>query len=405
MQEKRKERKSLSQLYKVMILQNLDIIGQGGAKHIKVIDDKIQMITYDSSLLASAKSERNILFENALAFPGLINSHDHLDFNLFPETANRIYKSYIEWGADIQSQNKTSIDAILAIPKQIRVEWGIYKNLLNGVTTVVNHGEYLDIKNPVINIFQDCYSLHSVRRERLWKFKLNRTFIKSQPFVIHVGEGTDKASSEEINELIRWNLFKRKLIAVHGVSMNAKQAEAFEALIWCPESNFFLLGSTAKINELKKQTKILFGTDSTLSAGWNLWEHLRRARKTNMLSDEELFDSLTSSPAATWKFKDSGILTEGKSADIVIARIKDNRNLLNSFFQLNPEDILLTLNKGEIILFDETLYSQLNEHVSTGDFSKIYIGKAGKYVKGNLSELIKKIKEFVPEIKLPAEIK
>ncbi len=295
-----------------MILQNLDIIGQGGATHIKVTDDKIQMITYDRSLLATGKNELNILFENALAFPGLINSHDHLDFNLFPQMGNRIYKSYIEWGADIQSQNKNSIDAVRNIPKQFRVEWGIYKNLLNGVTTVVNHGEYLDIENPVINIFQDCYSLHSVRRERLWKFKLNRPFIKSQPFVIHAGEGTDKASFEEINELIRWNLFKRKLIAVHGVSMNAKQAEAFEALIWCPESNFFLLGSTAKINELKKQTKILFGTDSTLSAGWNLWEQLRRARETSMLSDEELVDSLTNLPAAAWKFKRQRIVAGRK---------------------------------------------------------------------------------------------
>ncbi len=98
------------------------------------------------------------------------------------------------------------------------------------------------------------------------------------------------------------------------------------------------------------------------------------------------------------------MLQEGKSADIVVARIQDKGNLMNSFFQLNPEDILLTLNKGEIILYDETLYSQLNEHVSIGDFSKIYIGKSGKYVKGNLVALIKKIKEFVPDIKLPVEI-
>ena len=31
----------------------------------------------------------------------------------------------------------------------------MYKNLLAGVTTVVNHGTRLKIENPVINIYQE----------------------------------------------------------------------------------------------------------------------------------------------------------------------------------------------------------------------------------------------------------
>ena len=54
-----------------------------------------------------------------LLFPGLINSHDHLDFNLFPQTGNRIYNNYTEWGKDIQYQNKETINAVLKIPQQI----------------------------------------------------------------------------------------------------------------------------------------------------------------------------------------------------------------------------------------------------------------------------------------------
>jgi len=30
-----------------------------------------------------------------MAFPGLINSHDHLDFNLFPLWGNRKYNNYV----------------------------------------------------------------------------------------------------------------------------------------------------------------------------------------------------------------------------------------------------------------------------------------------------------------------
>ena len=261
-----------------MQFSNVNIIGKEGVKSIVVENGLIRTIV-DQRLASAGQNADCIDLAGALAFPGLINSHDHLDFNLFARTGNRIYNSYVEWGADIQSRNKNSIDAVLNIPKQLRVEWGIYKNLVNGVTTVINHGEHLEIQNPLINVFQDCYSLHSVALEKAWRFKLNRPFARDQPFVIHVGEGTDASSYEEIDKLIRWNLFKRKMIAVHGVSMDSRQARAFEALIWCPDSNFFLLNSTSKLNELKKVTKILFGTDSTVSAGWNLWEHLRLARK------------------------------------------------------------------------------------------------------------------------------
>jgi len=379
------------------MLNNLNIVGHNKTEDIRIFEGKIHSITSGQSW--PAKNELVITFVNAIAFPGLINSHDHLDFNLFPLTGNRIYKSYIEWGADIQSNNRKNIDAIVSVPKNLRVEWGIYKNLLNGITTVVNHGEYLNINNPVIDIFQDCYSLYSVR-EKSWKFKLNRPFIKNQPFVIHVGEGTDMSSFEEINELIRWNLFKRKIIAIHGVSMNTKQAKAFEALIWCPDSNFFLLNETAKVNELKKETKIIFGTDSTLSANWNVWEQIRLAKKTNMLTDRELFESLTSSPATVWELNDRGVLTEGKNADIVIADMKSENNSMDNFFKLNPEDILLIFKKGEIVLFDESLYSLLVQEVTIEEFDKIVINNTSKRVKGDLNQLISKTKKYIPKINL-----
>ena len=383
-----------------MIIQNVNIIGQEGSKHLRIIHNKIGVITSDEELLSVNKEEQKITFHNAIAFPGLINSHDHLEFNLFPQLGNRVYKSYLDWGEDIHRQNKDIIDAISKIPKQLRVAWGIYKNLLNGITTVIQHGEYFKIDDPMINIFQDCYSLHSVRLEKNWKRKLNRPFAKNQPFVIHIGEGIDVNAFEEINELIKWNLFKRELVGVHGVSMNEQQAKAFEAVVWCPDSNYFLLNATAKVDALKKQTKILFGTDSTVSAGWNLWDQLRLARKTNMLTDEELFNSLTVLPADVWKLNDRGILAEGKKADIVVAGMKDVYNLMNNFFQLNPQDILLIVRNGEIVLFDGSLYAQLG----LKGFNKLLINDVVKYVKGNLTELVAQINKYAPGAKLPIEV-
>lgn len=383
-----------------MILRNVNIIGYEGLQSIIVNNKRIKNI---SSSEVKIEDKQHIFFDDAFVFPGLINSHDHLDFNLFPRLSNHVYKNYRAWGADIHRQNKDIINSVLRIPEKLRVEWGIYKNLLNGITTVVQHGECFKIENPVINIFQHSYSLHSISAEKYWKFKLNRPFVKNQPFVIHVGEGTDAEAFKEISKLIKWNLFKRKLVAIHGVAMDPKQAKSFSALVWCPDSNFFLLGATANIRELKKSTDIIFGTDSTISADWNIWKQIRLARNTNLLADKELFDALTSVPASVWGFDNRGVLSEEKIADIVVAKMK-NDNALGSFFETNPEDILLVLRNGEIILFDEMLYAQLNRNIIINSFSKIFINNSSKYVKGNLIELIKGIKKIDSKINFPIEV-
>src|SRR5580700_225748 len=115
-----------------MILSNVHIVGESIKKNIHIKNGLISAVDNNS---ATTLQEVNIEFENALAFPGLINSHDHLDFNSFPQLGNYVYNNYVEWGNDIHQQNKAVINAVLKIPKTLRIQWGVYKNLLNGITT------------------------------------------------------------------------------------------------------------------------------------------------------------------------------------------------------------------------------------------------------------------------------
>ncbi len=371
-----------------MLLCNLNIIGQAGSKNISLENGVIKKITNPGA--ANIPDEMRINFENVIAFPGLINSHDHLDFNLFPQTGNRVYNNYAEWGKDIHTENKATINAVLNIPLQTRIQSGIYKNLLNGFTTVVNHGEKLNTRSDLINVIQNNHCLHSLQFEKNWKVKLNNIFKIFQSCVIHIGEGTDRASHKEIDRLLKWNLFNRKIIGVHGVAMDEDQAESFKALVWCLGSNYFLLNDTAAIDELKTQTNILFGTDSTLTSSWNLWYHLRLARNTLLVTDEELFDMLTVQPAAVWGLKGLGKIAERYTSDIIVAKRNSALNDFDSFFALNPEDILLILHNGEIRLFDEELKDQLaGINQSFQLFSKICINEKTKYVFGDVPPLIK----------------
>jgi cytosine/adenosine deaminase-related metal-dependent hydrolase len=343
--------------------------------------------------------EFSLHVDGAISFPGLINSHDHLDFDLFPQLKSRIYTSYTEWGTDIHRQFSKEIADVLKIPQELRIRWGIYKNLLNGITTVVHHGKKLDVQHldgeqDLVTVCQDARSLHSPSGEKLWRLKLLNPFQKGRPVVIHVGEGTTSAAAAEIDELIKGNRFRRELIGIHGIAMNATQAASFQALIWCPDSNLFLYDRTAPIHRLKHHTKILFGTDSTLTASWNLWDHLRLARRQQTLTDTELFDSLTSTPAAIWELKDS--------ASRVIARPPIASETWDAFYSLNPENILLVLHQGNINLFDPELLDQLTSNgIALDDFSRIKVNGQIKYVRGNLPALMEEIRQYHPSVHFP----
>ena len=383
-----------------MWLNNVNVIRREGLQNIQIADGKIKCIATEKKFSVK-REEIKIEFQNAIAFPGLINSHDHLDFNLFPQIGNRIYNNYTEWGKDIHCQNKEAINEVLKIPQSLTIQWGLYKNMLNGITTVVNHGEKIHIPDPFITVLQDNHSLHSVQFEKNWELKLNNPFVKKRPYVIHVGEGTDEMTHEEINTLIKRNFFNKSLFAVHGVAMNAEQAENFDALIWCPASNYFLLNKTADIKNLKTKTSILFGTDSTLTASWNLWEHLRMARETEMMTDEELFQTLTKNPAEKWRQKNIGSISINNDADVVIAKSHGNKGF-DAFYSINPEDILLVLHRGDVRLFDGEIKDQLwNNAIAFSKFSKILLNGKSKYVYGELDELKKETLQYFPEVLLP----
>jgi cytosine/adenosine deaminase-related metal-dependent hydrolase len=378
-----------------MLLCNVLRVGEKDAKPKDILlqNGRIAAVVEPDTLSANTC----LNFSGDIIFPGLINSHDHLDFNLFPQLKNRSYHNYREWGNDIHKQNKEQINAVLQVPQPLRTRLGLYKNLLNGFTTVVNHGSRLPVTNDLVTVHQLCTSLHSVGFENNWKWKLNRVRKHKHPLVIHVGEGIDETASTEIDTLIRWNLFRKPLVAVHGTAMSVKQAASFRSLVWCPVSNYFLLNQTAPINKLKAHVQVLFGSDSTLTAGWNTWDHLRIARQTGMMTDWQLFQTLTGSAADTWGLNSIGHIEKGFEADIVVAKRKKNLPTWDAFYETDAASILLVMHKGLVKLFDHSLLEQLSGGIALDEFDKITVHGETKYVTGGIPALIDAIRAKYPE--------
>jgi len=126
--------------------------------YIGIKNGKINLAAFDEA--------NTINCEGSLLLPGLINAHDHLDFNLFPQLGNKQYQNYTEWGPFIHANFKKEIKEVLNIPQALRTQWGIYKNLINGFTTVVNHGEKLFVERELITVLQDITNLHSPAFEK-----------------------------------------------------------------------------------------------------------------------------------------------------------------------------------------------------------------------------------------------
>ncbi len=382
-----------------MQLNNLALLN--GIHPVNISTRGEKLATIDNT---PACDEAGIFFTNALALPGLINSHDHLDFNCFSPLGERRYNSYLEWGHHIHIDYKKQIEAVLKIPAVLRIRWGMYKNLLAGVTTAINHGSLLPVQDPLINIYQQTQNLHSVGFQQKWKWKLNNPLQHRKICVIHTGEGTDQASVAEIDALLKWNLLNRKLVGIHGVAMNAKQAKKMTGLVWCPESNQLLLNRHADIRNLQQHTRVVFGTDSTLTGHWNIWQHLRLAKSLQLVSDEELLGMVTSRPALLWGFN-NGYLQPGKDADMVIVNPKQTTCGGPDLFATNPEDILLVMHRGHIRLFDETLAPQLQKRASgpAGFYPVALHNGSIKFVDGNLPLLAAAIRKYYPEMNFPFE--
>jgi cytosine/adenosine deaminase-related metal-dependent hydrolase len=376
-----------------MILHDVCLYGIPGKKHIHIEGGIILTITDDRKVMDRVTTSQRMELDGALVLPGFINSHDHLDFNCYPASGNRQYTNYTQWGKDIHATHAAVINAVKRIPHSLRVQWGLYKNLLSGFTTVVNHGEKLQVADLHAGLYQDCHSLHSPSFEPNWILKLNHPFRKAKLVVMHIGEGTDAIAHKEIDRVISRNWFKKSIVAVHGVAMDAEQAGAFTGLVWCPASNYFLLGATADIETIRTKTAVLFGTDSTLTAPWWGQEHFTAALASGKTNEQELLDMLTSTPARVWKMKDRGVLAAGMRADLIVK--KNSQQIFHQFQQ----ELLLVIRGGEIMAGAGSMPIQAPDKYDT-----VLVNGNNWYVKKGIRELTASIQSVYPELQLPFTI-
>jgi cytosine/adenosine deaminase-related metal-dependent hydrolase len=258
--------------------------------------------------------------------PGLINAHDHLEFSLFPRLGNGPYRNAGAWARDIYHPDRFPVREHLRISLETRLHWGAVKNLLSGVTTVCHHNPYHPVfsRGFAVRVPKRFGWAHSLEFSRDLAARFSRT-PRHHPFILHLGEAVDRGGAQEIFRLDALGALDERTILVHAVALGKRGLDLARkrgaSLVWCPSSNFFILGRTLDRLALNCRIPAALGTDSTMSGEGDLLDELRFARRTGRISAARLYDMVTVTAAKVMRLTEGeGSLIQGASADILVLR-------------------------------------------------------------------------------------
>jgi hypothetical protein len=198
----------------------------------------------------------------------------------------------------------------------------------------------------------------------------------------HIAEGVNAAAENEFHcAQGTYGLVTAQTSIIHGVGLTAtdiqKISQASAKLIWSPRSNVALYGNTAEIPTFKAfGVPIALGTDWLASGSMNMLRELKCADSMNKtyfgkaLSDEDLFLSVTATAAFAAGYNhEIGDLESGFWGDIAIfsGATKDYRAVIDA----GVEDVLLVLRAGKPLYGDAALVGALAKGCDALDVCKV----------------------------------
>lgn len=297
--------------------------------------------------------------EESVVVPGLINAHDHLELNSFPRLKWRAqYANVREWIADFQPRFQTDPRLAAARPDTLadRLWVGGLKNMLSGVTTVCHHNPLhrpLRARFPV-QVVRRMGMSHSLQIDGPRVADAYRATPGRWPWIIHAAEGIDHEAEREIVTLGLLGCLGRNTVLVHGVAINGETERVLSrgaALVWCPSSNHFLFGQTARVDRFAAEKRLAIGTDSRLSGDGDLLDELRVAHATRQIGVESIVRAVTTQAAAILRLEGAGRLEAGGPADLaVFRRVKSDP--FETLVMATRADLRLTMREGAALVAD-----------------------------------------------------
>ncbi|HHI88305.1 MAG: hypothetical protein B1H05_01400 [Candidatus Cloacimonas sp. 4484_140] len=349
-----------------------------------------------------------------VAYPSLINIHDHLVGNWVPKGApGRPYSNTSIWVEELnESDPVKERDKYLKTPMSHLMEeagldlamLGVYKNIFSGVTIIQDHvprqkEEYY--QSFPIKVISDFQQGHSITGKNWWGGdELSEEMKKTKgeiPFIIHLAEGSDDLARSEFDGLVEQGLLKNNSILVHCTAITTEQFKQIKAagasIAWCPNSNIYLLGITLDIDTvLKLGINICLGTDSTLSGSTNLLKEIMYTKQTfPEISNKTLFKMVTENPAKALMLDTyNGKIEPDIDANLLLTRM-NKKDPYENFVTLNACDIELLMHVGKPI-FGKVEYLKYFSW-DAKDYYLFECNDSKMFVTGHPEDILKKIEK------------
>jgi cytosine/adenosine deaminase-related metal-dependent hydrolase len=316
-----------------------------------------------------------------LVLPGLINAHDHLEFNLFPSLGRGPYRNAKSWASEIYRPSISPLKEHLALSKRSRMVWGGLKNLLSGVTTVAHHNPFdaaaFGPSFPV-NVVKHFGWAHSLdfSPDLVERFRATPA---DWPFILHAAEGLDEHARSEIGRLEDLGVLSERTVLVHGIGLDSSDLQLLcarqSALVWCPTSNVSTYGQTISGAVLRSDLKVALGTDSALTAQVDLIDEIEVARQTHQVAATDLFEMVTSRSARILRLTDGqGTIRAGGVADLIVLEDR-GQTPAEALQQMRPEMVIV---RGKVRLASARLLDRTPTLV-TSNWHAVNVEGRGKW--------------------------
>jgi Amidohydrolase family/Thrombospondin type 3 repeat len=365
-------------------------------------DGKIACVGASCASTSGYAAATIIACDGPVIAPGLINAHDHTEY----DTAPPIQVGMTRWdhrngwrkgtGGEMKLTEPTpSSDPQVLAAAELRFVMG-------GATSIIGSGgvrgflrnlaSYPDttLTEGLVGetVFFDTFPLGDSSGKEIPSgctytgVRSSGSAFSGGAYAPHIAEGVNAAAENEFTCAFgMYGLVTGQTSIIHGVGLTGadiqKIASASAKLIWSPRSNIALYGNTAEIPTFKALgVPIALGTDWLASGSMNMLRELKCADSMNKsyfnaaLSDEDLFLSVTATAAFAAGYNhEIGDLETGFWGDIAIfsGKTKDYRAVIDA----GVEDVLLVLRSGKPLYGDADLVSGLASGCDALDVCKV----------------------------------